>query len=127
VADRKRRLPRRGSVPLALHGLIEYAGGALTVVAPFAFNFDSDLATAIAVIIGTGVIVLGLATQAPTGVFRTVPLDSHIVLDYVLGLVLVASPFVFGFTDDETALAYFLIVGVGYLALTVLTRFRKPA
>jgi hypothetical protein len=125
VADRKRRLPRRGSVPLALHGLIEYAGGALTVVAPFTLNFDSDIAIAIAVIIGSGVIVLGLATQAPTGVFRTVPLDSHIVLDYVLGLVLVASPFVFGFTDDETALAYFLIAGVGYLALTVLTRFRN--
>jgi hypothetical protein len=127
VPDRKRQLLRRGSVPLALHGLIEYGIGVLTVAAPFVFDFDDDLAIAIAIVMGTLIVIFGLATQAPTGVFRTLPLDSHIVLDYVIALILVIAPFVAGFTGDHAALAYFLIIGVGYGALTIVTRFHKPA
>jgi hypothetical protein len=122
---RRRRLLRRGSIPLFLHGLAEYAVGVLLIVAPFSF-FDSNTATVISVLAGAAVIVIAWTTDYPTGLFRMLPLDSHIVLDYVLGLLLIASPFLFGFSDDSGALAFFLLVGIGYLALTVMTRFRKP-
>jgi uncharacterized membrane protein HdeD (DUF308 family) len=125
MARERRKLLRRGSVPLVLHGLIEYGAGVLSIAAPFLFSFESDVATAVSIMIGTAVLILGVVTAAPTGVVRSLPLDSHIVLDYVLALVLMASPFVFGFTDDEPALAYFLILGAFHLLLTVLTRYRK--
>ena len=124
--DSRRMLPRRGSVPLLVHGLLEYGVGVLSIAAPFLFSFETDLATVISILIGAGILVLAVVTASPTGVVRNLPLDSHIVLDYVLALVLIASPFVFGFTDDGSALAYFLILGVAHLLMTILTRFRTP-
>lgn len=125
AAHRERRMLRRGSVPLRVHGLLEYGEGILTIVAPFLFSFETDGAKIAGVVIGTLVLVLAILTAAPTGIVRNLPLDSHIVLDYVLAVVLVASPFVLGFTDDGPALAYFLVLGVAHLLLTVLTRFHR--
>jgi hypothetical protein len=127
AARERRRAIRRGSIPLTVHGLIEYGAGVLSIAAPFLFAFDTDLATVVSIMIGTAILVLALVTAAPTGILRNLPLASHIVLDYVLAVLLIVSPFVFGFTDDDTALAYFLILGIAHLLVTVLTRFHKPA
>jgi SPW repeat len=121
---RDRRL-RRNSVPLFVHGLVEYGAGALSILAPFLFSFDSDVATAVSILLGAGIIVLGFMTEAPTGVARNLPIASHVVIDYVLSLFLIVSPFIFGFSDDANATAYFIVIGVGFLLLTVATRYRR--
>jgi len=121
----RRETGRRRTVPLALHGLIEYGEGILTIISPFLFGFDSNGATVLAIAIGAAVLVLAVVTVAPTGLSRTLPLASHVVLDYVLVAIWISFPFIFGFSDDGTALAYFLIVGVAHLLMTVSTRFHK--
>lgn len=120
---------QRNSIPLAVHVLIEYAVGVLTIVAPFLLSFDDDAAKIVGVLIGAGILVLAVVSDAPTGLARTLPAASHVVLDYVLGLLLIVVPFVFGFAgDDNAATAYFIALGVGYVVLAVLTRYRdKPA
>ena len=83
-------------------------------MAPFLFSFDDDAAKIVAVLIGAAILVLAVVTDAPTGLARTLPVASHVVLDYVLGLVLIVAPFVFGFAgDDDAATAYFIVLGVG--------------
>jgi hypothetical protein len=127
VARKDRRATgRRRTIPLALHGLIEYGEGILTIIAPFLFNFESNGATVLAIAIGAALLVVAVVTVAPTGLSRTLPLASHVVIDYVLVAVWISFPFIFGFSDDGAALAYFLIVGVVHLLMTVSTRFRKP-
>jgi hypothetical protein len=122
----KRETGRRRTVPLALHGLIEYGEGILTIIAPFLLSYsDRTGATLLSIAIGAAVLVLAVVTVAPTGLSRTLPLASHIVLDYVLVAVWISSPFILGFSDDGAALAYFLIVGVAHLLMTVSTRFQK--
>lgn len=123
--DRERRLIRRGSVPLTIHGLLEYGLGVLCIAAPFLFSFETDGATALAIAIGTSVLVFGVLSAIPTGIVRNLPLDSHIVLDYVLAIFLIACPFVFGLTDDGPALAFFLLAGIAHLMLSISTRYRK--
>jgi SPW repeat len=120
----RRRLLRRGSIPLVVHGLLEYALGALFIASSSLFSFDSDAATVVSVLIGAVLLVMAGLTDTPTALVRRLPLDSHIVLDYVVGLLAVASPFLFGFSDDGAALAFFLIVGIAHVLLTVMTRFR---
>ena len=120
-----RRFLRRGSIPLVVHGLAEYGLGILFIVGPSALSFDSDTAKVVSILIGAGIIAMAALTDYPTALMRRLPLDSHIVLDFVLSLFVIASPFVFGFTDDATAVAFFLIVGIAYLALTVMTRYRR--
>ena len=125
---RDRRRVRRGSVPLSLHVLIEYGVGVLTIVAPFLFSFD---ATAAELALGPGrrrhPRPRRSLTDAPTGIARSLPVASHVVLDYVLALFLIVAPFVFGFSDDDdAATAFFIVLGLGYLLLAVLTRYRGP-
>jgi hypothetical protein len=120
-----RRFLRRGSIPLVVHGLAEYGLGVLFIIGPSALSFDSDTAKVASILIGAGIVVMAALTDYPTALVRRLPLDSHIVLDFVLSLFVVASPFILGFTDDATAVAFFLILGIAYLALTVLTRYRR--
>ena len=122
---RQDRRLRRNSVPLFVHGLVEYGVGALSIVAPFLFSFDSDPAKVISILLGAAIIVMGFVTESPTGVSRSMPIASHVVLDYVVSLFAIVSPFVFGFTDDAAATAYFVVVGVGFLLLSIATRYRK--
>jgi hypothetical protein len=121
--DRRRLLPRRGSVPLALHGLAEYGIGVLLIFSSPLFGFDGEPRVA-AILLGAAVIVLAALSDMPTALMRRIPIGSHIVIDYVLGIVLIASPFIFGFSDDEGALAFFIVMGLGYLILTAVTRFK---
>lgn len=124
---RDRRRVRRGSVSLSLHVLVEYGVGVLTILAPFLFSFDATAADVVSVLVGAGILVLAVLTDAPTGIARSLPVASHVVLDYVLALFLVVAPFVFGFSDDDdAATAYFIAIGIGYVMLSVLTRYRGP-
>ena len=127
VADERRilQLPRRGSVPIVVHGILEYGEGVLFIAANSLFSFDSDAATVVSVLIGAGLLVMAALSDIPTALLRRLPLDSHIVLDVVVALVAIASPFVLGFTDDHAALAFFLILGAAHLFLTVVTRYRR--
>jgi hypothetical protein len=122
---RQDRRLRRNTVPLYVHGLAEYGVAVLSIAAPFLFSFDSDVATLISILLGAGIVVFGFVTEGPTGVSRTLPIPSHVVLDYVLSLFMVVAPFVFSFTEDARATAYFILVGVGYLLLTIATRYNE--
>jgi hypothetical protein len=122
---RQDRRLRRGSVPLLVHGLLEYGVGALSIAAPFLFSFESDTATVVAILLGAGIVVLGFVTASPTGVSRSLPLASHVVLDYVASLFMIVSPFIFGFSEDAAATAYFVVIGVGFLLLTIVTKYHE--
>ena len=122
---RQDRRLRRGSVSLLFHGIAEYGLGAFSIAAPFFLSFDSDTATVVSILLGAAIIVLGFVTASPTGVARNLPIASHVVLDYVASLFMIVSPFVFGFTDDAAATAYFVVLGVGFLLLTIATKYHE--
>jgi hypothetical protein len=114
---------RTGPVPPFAHGVLEYGAAALLLAAPFVFGFDADAATAASIVAGLGVLVLTATTASSTGLARVIPLSLHPVLDLVLVAFLVASPFIFGFSDEGTPTAFFIVLGVWHLLLTIATRF----
>jgi hypothetical protein len=118
---------RQGPIPPFAHGLLEYGAGVLLLAAPFLFEFDSDAATALAILAGLGILALTASTASPTGLAKVIPLGVHVVLDLVVVALLVAAPFLFGFSDEGAATAFFLVLGVWHLLLTIATRFRPPA
>jgi SPW repeat-containing protein len=118
---------RQGLIPPFAHGLLEYGAGVLLLVAPFLFGFDSDAATAISIVVGLAVLVLAASTAGPTGLAKVIPLGvPHVLLDLAVVAVLVASPFLFGFSGEGAPTAFFMVLGVWHLLLTIATRF-KPA
>ena len=118
---------KKGPVPAFVHGLLEYAAAVLLIAAPFVFAFDSDTATGISIAAGVVVLVVNASTAMSTGLIKSIPVPAHVMLDYVLAIVLIASPFVFAFDDDGTATAFFLVLGIVHLLLTIATRFIREA
>ena len=121
---------KQGPIPAFVHGIVEYAAGILLIAAPFLFGFDDDAATAASIVAGVLVLVIAASTAMSTGLIKSIPVQAHVMLDYVLAIFLIAAPFVLGFSDDGTAAAFFIVVGVVHLLLTIATRFvadERPA
>jgi hypothetical protein len=116
-------LLRQGPISAFLHGLIEYGAAALLIAAPFLLGFDSTAARALAIVTGVGVIVLAATTDSPAGLSRTLPPGIHVVLDLALVALLIAAPFLFGFSDEGAPTAFFIVLGVVHLLVTLGTRF----
>jgi hypothetical protein len=114
---------RQGPVPAFVHGLLDYLVGALLVASPFLLAFDSDAATAVAIVAGVIVLIVAASTAMTTGLIKSIPVHAHVILDYVLAVLLIASPFLFGFTDDGGATGFFIVLGIAYLLMTIATRF----
>lgn len=118
---------REGPIPAAVHGLIEYGAGLLLIAAPFLFSFEEPLAVGTSVVLGVILLILAAATEGPAGIVSQIPVPVHVVLDYVVVAILIAAPFVLGFSDEAAPRNLFLVLGVAHLLISIGTRFRPPA
>jgi hypothetical protein len=114
---------RQGPIPAFVHGLLEYIAGVLLIAVPFLLSYDSDGATAVSIVAGVIVLMFTASSALSTGLIKSIPVQAHVVFDYILAALLVASPFIFSFTDDGTATAVFIVLGVLHLLVTIATRF----
>ncbi len=117
---------RSGPLSLFLHGVLEYTAGVVFVAAPFVLAFESDAATALSIIVGVLVLAMAASTNSPTGIARVVAVEIHAVVDFALAVLLIAAPFLFGFRDEGAPTAFFIVLGVVHLLLTIATRYREP-
>jgi len=115
---------RDGPIPLFVHGLIEYVAGAVLIVAPFLLSFESGAATAISIVLGVVIIAIAANTEGPTSLVDQLPRPAHVALDYVLVALLIAMPFLAGFSEETAPTALFIALGVAHLLITIGTRFR---
>ena len=116
---------KQGPIPAFAHGIYEYIGGILLIVLPLALNYDSGAATAESIVLGVLVIFLTATTEFGTSLIKSVPLPVHILLDYALAAVLIASPFLFGFSDETKPTVVFIAAGIIQLLVSIGTRYRK--
>jgi VIT1/CCC1 family predicted Fe2+/Mn2+ transporter len=114
---------RQGPIPALIHGMVEYAAGALFVAAPFLFGFDSGAAQAVSIVVGVAILVVTSASNLPTGLAKIIPVGIHVVLDVGTAAFLIAAPFLFGFSDESAPTAWFIVLGVLHVLLTIGTRF----
>jgi hypothetical protein len=117
---------RQGPISRFLHGVIEYTAGLLLVAAPFLFGFDSSAAVAVSIVAGVLVVVIAASTEGASSLIDSIPIATHLLLDFALVALLIAAPFLFGFSDESAPTAFFLVIGVAHLLITIATRF-KPA
>ena len=118
---------KRGPIPAIAHGAIEYVAGVLLIVAPLLVDFDSRAAVALSLAYGMTVLVLTAVSQLPSGLIPQIPVSAHMVLDFVLAGLLIASPFVFGFAEQTAPTALFVVLGIAHLLITIGTRFEDAS
>ncbi|WP_205511545.1 SPW repeat domain-containing protein [Longitalea arenae] len=83
-----------------IHGYIDYIMGTLLIAAPWIFNFArDDASTFIPPILGITTIIYSLMTRYELSQARMIPMRRHLLLDTLVSLFLIASPWLFGFND----------------------------
>jgi hypothetical protein len=116
----------RGPIPLNLHAALEPLMAVLIIAAPWIFGFsDTDSATAICVLVGVVMLLVGSMTDWRMSLARLIPLRMHLTGDLVLGAVLVLSPLVFGFADEGGPTRFMVIAGVLELMTALMTRWDR--
>jgi hypothetical protein len=118
---------REGPFPAFLHGLYEYVAGILFIALPLLLGYDSGAATAVSIIIGVLLIAVAASTDWTLSLNKQIPKAAHFALDWVLAGVLIASPFLFGFSGESGPAAIFIAAGVIQILLTIGTRFGAKA
>ena len=125
---------KQGPLPVTAHMALEPFVAALFIAAPFLFGFsDEGAPTAVSIVVGLAVLVLGMSTQWRLALIKAVPLTAHAMIDLMTGALLIAAPFLFGYSDVGSATAFHLVMGIGLVLATLATRWlpadgtRRPA
>jgi len=102
------------------HGYLDYIVGVLLILAPFVLDFNrGGIETWLPIVLGASTILYSLLTDYELGMTHMIPLRVHLTLDFISGLLLAVSPWLFGFSDYIWA--PHLIVGIIELAVTFMT------
>jgi hypothetical protein len=116
----------RGPIPLNLHATLEPLMALVIIAAPWIFGFsDTDSATAICVLVGVAMLLVGAITDWRRSLLRLIPLRMHLGGDLVLGAVLILSPLIFGFADEGGPTRFMVIAGVLELMTALMTRWDR--
>ncbi|HWT93087.1 MAG TPA: SPW repeat protein [Solirubrobacteraceae bacterium] len=114
-----------------MHAMLDYPAGLVLIASPWIFGFSDEggAAVALPIIVGVLAILQSLITDWELSVADILPLPMHLMVDVVAGVVLAASPWLFGFADEGTnAWLPHLVVGLGLVAAGLMTqRHRETA
>jgi hypothetical protein len=116
----------RGPIPLNLHAALEPLIALLIVAAPWIFGFsENDSATAICVLVGVVMLLVGSMTDWRLSLVRLIPLRGHLTGDLLVGAVLILSPLIFGFADQGGPTRFMVIAGLLELTTALMTRWDR--
>lgn len=86
-----------GVIPARIHGMMDYAMGILLIALPWLMGFGPGARFWLPVLLGIGSIGSSLLTDYELGAARMIGMPNHLTMDAAGGLLLAASPWLFGF------------------------------
>jgi hypothetical protein len=100
------------------HGFFDYPTAVLFALAPWVFNLGFG-AVGLATLVGGVLLLLAMFTAYPAGMGKAIPFRVHRWIDMGLGAVMIASPWLLGFSSNIASRNFWLIMGawVGVFAL----------
>lgn len=91
-------------LPTRVHGAIDYLWGIGLLSTPWTLGYGRGGAeTWVAVAFGAGALLYSLLTDYEVGVFPVMSMRTHLLLDFLGGALLAASPWLLGFADEVRA------------------------
>lgn len=113
-------------IPSRIHGILDYVVAIALFFAPKIFGFEAvgGAAVAIPMVLGVGLFVYSLLTKYELGVFKVLNFRYHLVIDIIASVLLILSPFLFGFINEApNAWVPHIVVGIAVILVVI---FSKP-
>jgi hypothetical protein len=108
-------------IPTRVHGILDYLTAILLIALPWILGLsDQGLERWLPIVLGVGVLLYSVLTRYELGLFKVIPMPAHLGLDIAGGLVLAASPWLFGFS--EQARIPFLVIGIFEVIVSLLSQ-----
>lgn len=103
-----------------VHGVLDYMMGVLLVASPWVFGFASNgWETWVPVFLGISTIIYSMVTDYELGLSDNISMKTHLTVDIVSGVLLAASPWIFGFAD--VVYLPHLVLGIAEIGAASLT------
>ncbi len=111
----------------SVHALIDYLVVVFLIAAPFLFGFSPFVATMTWIIAGIH-FLLTILTKFPGGFIKVIPLRIHGLIELIVGIALLFSPWIFGFAENAVDKNFYLAFGGAVLLVWILTDYarKKP-
>jgi hypothetical protein len=105
-----------------IHAFLDYPVAFALIGLPFLLGLGASNPLALWLSVATGVaaFVLTVLTDHETGIIRVVPYSLHVAVDFMVGLVFVAAPFLFGFSGLDAW--FYWLNGAAVLSVIALSR-----
>lgn len=112
---------KKDLIPTKTHGYIDYFAAATLMTLPLLLSGKKKGAeTYLPMIMGAGAFVQSLLTDYELGAKRILSMKDHLILDYLNGTLMTASPFLFGFY--KRSWLPHLAVGLSEMAVAFLSK-----
>lgn len=109
-----------------VHGYLDYIMGILLIASPWLFDFYRGGAESwVPIILGAGVILYSLFTDYELSMSKAIPMSTHLTMDVAGGVLLAASPWLFGFADYVWV--PHVVFGIGEIGAGLMTKTHSYA
>jgi hypothetical protein len=86
-------------IPTKVHGILDYLVGLILIIVPWLLGFGGqNVATYVPVALGIVAFLYSIMTNYEWGAVKIISMPMHLTLDLVSGILLAASPWLFGFS-----------------------------
>lgn len=116
-------------IPTRIHGVLDYSVGTALILVPLIFGFEDTggAAVIVPVFLGAALILYSLLTEYEWGIFKLIIMPYHLILDASLSLILILSPFLFGYVSEmPNVWAPQLFGGLGVALIAVFSQLTAP-
>jgi hypothetical protein len=108
------------------HGYVDYAVVVVLALAPLALRLE-PVPTAVCYVAAVAHLVVTLLSDQPLGAARKIPFSVHGALETSLSAVLLASPWLFGFSAEIVSRTFFVVMGLALLLAALGTNYSAGA
>ena len=106
-----------------MHGYGDYLIVALFALAPTLFGF-SGLPAVLCYVLAVMQLGMSLLTAYPLGVARIIPFPVHGTVEAIISIVLLAAPYLFGFSEAVRARNFFIVSAIGLFLVWLATNYK---
>jgi len=109
-----------------IHGYFDFLTVFIFLLAPALLGLD-QLSAILAYGLAVVHLLVTLASDFPFGVVKLIPFTVHGWVERMVGPLLIATPFILNFSDEEAARNFYIAMGIIIIVVGMLTNYQAKA